>query len=465
MASVRLDSGSFMGQARQETMRHHMTYPAPFVVRRVVKVSICVAVLLLPRAAAAQQSGTGSELNRVPIDRWLVSSAFPTDGVTGEAPLTGPGEEGVLPDRGREQAGSAWTLVRRDGQSDLRLDSLLPDRESPVFVYAHSYVRLPVDRTMLLSWGGLGDTRVRVWVNGRLLRHRDGDPIEAIDEITVPVRFGGGWNTLLFQSAEQGANFGLEAALAATDGSTQIRIQASRPPGDIRTGPAPWVLAEPTLRPTGGIAWAGDELSGELMLEVTAWSRTPIDAVEVRLRANGADARGVARWLTPGTPAPVSLWLSFEDLERAGRSSDGVEVELKWLGEELKQRLPGPTGIPDSSPDSQGIRLAGWKVETVPTGSKPDRIGPAGPLPDDSRWVLSGEWKVPKALAGRNLYVRAEGAPGDFRLNDRAFDESDLVPLCTNCRTGEKIELLARSSGPWSTLPVVVEDPVARIVP
>jgi len=322
-----------------------------------------------------------------------------------------------------------------------------------------------VDQTMLLSWGGLGDTSVRVWVNGRLLRNRNGDPIEAIDEITVPVRLGGGWNTLLFRSTEEESVFGFAAALASLDGEVQIRVQASRPPGDIRTGPAPWVLAEPTLRPTGGVAWAGDELSGELMLEVTAWSRTPIDMVEVRLRADGADARGSARWLTPGTPAPVSLWLPLNELERAGRSSDGVEVELKWLDEEVEQRLPGPTGNAVSSSDTQGIRLAGWKVESVPAGSKPDRIGPAGPLPDDAGWVLSGEWKVPQELVGRSLYLRADGAPGNYRLDDRAFGESDVVPLCADCRKGEKIEILARSRGEWDAVPVVVEDPLAGVIP
>ena len=446
-------------------MRHHMTYRARVVTRRLVKAGICAVVILLPRAADAQQSGSEAANQAVPIDRWLVSSTFPTDGGTGDTPLTGPGEEGVLPDRGREQAGSGWQLVRRDGRGDVRLDSLFPDRDSPVFVYAHSYVRLPADQTMLLSWSGLGDTGVRAWVNGRLLRDQGGEPIVAHGDVTVPVRLGGGWNTLLFQSAEAGGEFGFSAALAASDGDTSIRVQASRPPGDIRTGPAPWVLAHPTLRPTGGVAWSKDELSGELMLEITAWSRTPIDTVEVRLRADGADARGGARWLTPGTPAAVSLWLPFEELERARRSTDGVEVELKWFDEEVKQRIPGPTETEAAEFDIRGIRLAGWEVEAVPADPGPDRIGPAGPLPDDAGWVLSGEWKVPQELAGRSLFLRADGAPGDYRLDDRAFSESDVVPLCTDCRKGEKIEILARSRGAWESLPVVVEDSLARVVP
>jgi len=422
-------------------------------------------VILLPRAAGAQQSGSEAAKHAVPIDRWLVSSAFPTDGGTGDSPLTGPGEEGVLPDRGREQAGSGWQLVRRDGRGDVRLDSLFPERDSPVFVYAHSYVRLPADQTMLLSWSGLGDTGVRAWVNGRLLSDHGGEPIVAQGDVTVPVRLGGGWNTLLFQSAEAGGEFGFAAALAPSDGDTPIRVQASRPPGDIRTGPAPWVLVHPTLRPTGGVAWSKDELSGELMLEVTAWSRTPIDTVEVRLRADGADARGGARWLTPGTPAAISLWLPFEQLERVQRSTDEVEVELKWFDEEVKQRIPGPPETEAASFDIRGIRLAGWEVESVPADPGPERIGPAGPLPDDAGWVLSGEWKVPQELAGRSLFLRADGAPGDYRLDDRAFGESDVVPLCTDCRKGEKIEILARSRGAWESLPVVVEDPLARVVP
>ena len=448
-------------------MRHHMTYRAPAVIRRIAiaTAGICAAVILLPGAADAQQSGSRAAINGVPLDRWLVSSAFPTDGGTGDSPLTGPGEEGVLPDRGREQAGAGWMLVRQDGRSDLRLDSLLPERESPVFVYAHSYVRLPVDQTMVLSWSGLGDTGVRAWVNGRLIRDRHGEPIEAFDDVTITVRLGGGWNTLLFRSEEAGGAFGFSAALSAPDGGTPFRVQASRPPGDIRTGPAPWILAEPTLRPTGGVAWSEDELSGELMLDVTAWSRTPIDTVEVRLRADGADARGGARWLTPGTPAPVSLWLPFESLERARRSTDGVEVELKWFDEEVKQRLGGPTESITATPDPQGIRFAGWEVQSVPAGSKPDRIGPAGPLPDDTGWMMSGEWKVPQSLAGRNLYLRTEGAPGDYRLDERAFGESEVIPLCTDCRKGQKIEILARSRGPWDTLPVVVEDPLSGAVP
>ncbi|MGW8283146.1 MAG: hypothetical protein ACWGON_07590, partial [Gemmatimonadota bacterium] len=160
--------------------------------RTVATIGICAIASLLPLEAHAQLVGSGAGGDRVPIDHWLVSTSFPVDGAAGESPLTGPGPEGVLPDRGREQAGTLWTLIRRDGRSDLRLDSLFPERASAVYVFAHSYVRLPADRTVLLTWGGLGDTGVRAWVNGRLIRDRYGDPIEAIGEVSIPVRLGGG---------------------------------------------------------------------------------------------------------------------------------------------------------------------------------------------------------------------------------------------------------------------------------
>jgi len=433
--------------------------------RTIATTGICAIASLLPLEAHAQLVGSGAGVDRVPIDHWLVSTSFPVDGAAGESPLTGPGVEGVLPDRGREQAGTLWTLIRRDGRSDLRLDSLFPERSSSVYVFAHSYVRLPADRTVLLTWSGLGDTRVRAWVNGRLIRDRYGEPIEAIGDIAIPVRLGGGWNTLLFQAEAIGEEFGLDAAITGPGEAMPIRIQASRPPGDIRTGPAPWVLAEPAPRLTGNIAWSEDKLWGELVLELTAWSRTPIDTVQVRLRFDGEEARGGARWLTPGSPAPVRLWLPLEKIGQDRNANDSISVELKWSDEEVKQQLPGPARSSDGVPGTPGILLAGWKVKSVPTGSKPDRVGLAGLLPDGAGWVMSGEWKVPPSLEGRSLYLLTDGAPGAYAYGKREFGESDRIPLCTGCRKGEKIEILTRSAAAWDTLPVVSEDPLTAIDP
>lgn len=413
-----------------------------------------------PTEAIAQESKLSGSGDSVPIDRWLVSSPFPVSDTAGDSGLTGPGEEGVFPDRGREQAGASWTLVRRDGESSLRLDSVLAERESPAVAYAHSYVRLPEDRTMILTWGGLGDTNVGVWINGRPLRDGAGDPIEAVGERSVPVRLGGGWNTLLFRATEDAGSdgpFGLTARLSTAGGGTPLRIQASRPPGEIRTGPEPWVIAADELRSSGRTAWQEEELFGEVSLEVTAWSRSPIDNVRVRLRGDGIDARGSARWLTPGTPASVGLWVPLDRLSRL--SGRGGEIELEWADEEVKQRAGGSTFEAPQPSGLEVIYLSGWEVRSVPEGDKPDRLGPAGPLPDAAGWTLSGEWKVPQALEGRDLYLNLSTAPGDFRIGDRAFDGANPALLCSGCRRGQKIEILARSRGAWSSLPTVTGAP------
>ena len=118
--------------------------------RRAFVAAAAIAIgSLFASDSLAQQSTLDGPGDSAPIDRWLV------------------GEEGVLPDRGRELAGASWMLVRRDGRDSLRLDSLWADRESPAVVYAHSYVRLPADRTMILTWGGLGGAQAGVWINGR----------------------------------------------------------------------------------------------------------------------------------------------------------------------------------------------------------------------------------------------------------------------------------------------------------
>ena len=195
-----------------------------------------LAVILLLGPSAAYAAGLLQTPQEVqPIDRWLVSSPFPTDGGGGDSPLTGPGEEGVLPDRGQELAGSTWTLVRIDGRSELRLDTLFPDRSPPEFVYSHAYLRLQRDRTIALVIEGLGDGRLRTWVNGRVLKTADGAPLEVTEADTVRVRLGAGWNTLLVRAEGGGEGFGLAAGLAARDGGPPVRVQASRPPGDVRT--------------------------------------------------------------------------------------------------------------------------------------------------------------------------------------------------------------------------------------
>lgn len=414
----------------------------------------------------AQEAEIRGPDNPLVIDRWLISSPFPAQDTAGSL-LDGPGEEAVLPDRGRELAGASWTLVRRDGSAVLPLDSLMPERQPPAIAYAHSYVRLPQDRTMVLTWQATGGAVTGVWVNGRLLRGVDGEPLTADTEPSLPIRMGGGWNTLLFRVAEDagdGTAWGLSAKLTTERGGTAIRVQASRPPGDIRTGPEPWVIASPRLSPTGRLAWSDGDLLGELEVAVTAWSRSPVDEVAVRLRADGLDARGAARWLTPGTPVPIGLWIPRDRLERARAEGKEFDLQLKWADEQVDQRIPAPGPDGEAEP-GMGILLSDWQVRSTPESSGVDRLRAGGPLPDARGWTMSGKWKVPTALEGRDLYLDASTSPGDFRIGDRAFGSDDLVPLCSGCRKGAEIEILARSSAAWNALPRVVEDSAGSATP
>ena len=427
--------------------------------RRGSAVALALFVLAVPGPPAlwAQQAEIRGPESPLAIDRWLISSPFPAQD-TGTSLLDAPGEEAVLPDRGRELAGAGWTLVRLEGSAVLPLDSLVPDRPSPAVVFAHTYVRLPQDRTMALAWRASGGAVTGVWVNGRQLRDAGGEPLALATGPSVPVRMGAGWNTLLFRVAEDAGEeeWGLSAQLATERGEATVRVQASRPPGDIRTGPEPWVIASPRLSPSGRLAWSDGDLLGELEVAVTAWSRSPVDEVELRLRADGVDARGAARWLTPGTPVSVGLWIPQDRLERLRAQGRDFELQLKWADEEVEQRIPGPGADGDAQP-GMGVLLSNWQVRSAPGSAGVDRLRAGGPLPDAAGWTLSGKWKVPKALEGRDLYLDASASPGDFRVGDRAFASDDPAPLCSGCRKGEDIEILARSSAAWDALPRVVE--------
>ena len=69
----------------------------------------------------------------------------------------------MLPDRGRTEGGADWTLVRQDSVAPLDLGDRLADMDGPVVVYAHAYLKSPEDRTISLTWGGLGCTLPRAW--------------------------------------------------------------------------------------------------------------------------------------------------------------------------------------------------------------------------------------------------------------------------------------------------------------
>lgn len=404
-------------------------------------------------AVAASAPAIRPELTDRPVDRWLVATVAAPDTLSPAERLdtdllAAPGEAGVLPDRGRTVAGVSWRLVRRDGAAAIALDSVLPATEPGALVYAHAYLRLPTDRTLRLDWGGIDCTSARAWLNGREL-----------ERSPVAARLGAGWNTLLVKLVAGDCPLGLRATLAAPQDETggkppswpldEIRVQASRPPGDVRTGPDDWVVPRDTARLASIPQWRGDRLFAGLTIRLTSWGRAAVTDVRVELR-DGPDGRAVAPWLVPGDAAEVEVPVRFDDVDQllaAGR----VGVRLRWDDHDLDRSVRVAGQRPGVG---EGVRLAGWEVKR--TAGLAETPREAGRLPTGSGWILQGEWKVPRPLDGRRLVVETDAAPATYTLNGRPARSADGgVTLCDPCRKGTKLELTATSTGPWTAFPLV----------
>lgn len=397
-----------------------------------------------PRAAEAQDRQTA-----VPIDRWLVAAPDIPDGLEPETRLAtdllaAPGEIGVTPQRGERAGGAAWHLLRRDGQASVELDSKFPDARSlGLVVYAHSYLRLARDRTLRLDWGGSDCTSARAWLNGREL------PTAVLD-----VRLGAGWNTLLLKLLASDCPLGFHATLTAPDGDTadDVLVRASRPYGDVRTGPEDWVVIADTARFDAHRRWRGDRLYAGLVVALTAWGRAPVSGVELELPGM-PDGRTSAPWLVPGVSGEVVVPVRLDRLDRllgAGRA----DVRLRWPGQQVNRTITVSGPAPAAS---RRVALDGWQVRR--TGGDPSGAS-AGRIPNAPGWLLEGAWRVPEAIAGRTLVLESDAAPADYVVNGSpARTVGGAVQLCSPCARGVRLRLSATSTDAWTTLPTVrVED-------
>jgi hypothetical protein len=435
-----------------------------------------LALLGCGAGLAVGQEAAGS--GRIAVDRWLVSSPFPV--ASDEDPLTtdrlsAPGEVGVLPDRGRTVAGADWTLVRHDSSLVLDLEDRGAEAEGPVVVYAHAYLRSAQDRTVSLHWGGVDCTGVRAWLNGRSL---DGLSDPAEDEATeragpfqAPVRIGHGYNTLLLKAVSGDCAFGIVASIepAEVGGSLKgVRVQASRPYGDTRTGPAPWVLADPDAGPEPILGWTDGQLYGAAGVRLAAFAVTAVEGAELKAKVRGEQVERSVGWLTPAEPETLFMPFPFETLREAGLRGEGMEIELDWGEGKTKQILRlDPTVLLQALHGP--IRLLGWTVtaggEGTPaetaqeeadlrdSGGNSHPLAHLVPLPGPGV-TLAGEWEVPGWLSGFTLELDAAGAPGEYRLDSNPV-EGDRVRLCTDCRKGSKVRLTVRSTGDWERFPAV----------
>ncbi|MBT8479538.1 MAG: hypothetical protein KJO06_11510 [Gemmatimonadetes bacterium] len=410
----------------------------------------------------------------VAIDRWLVSSPFPVD--SDEDPLGidylgAPGEVAVLPDRGRTVAGADWKLVRRDSAAVLDLEAFREGADGPVVVYAHAYLKSLQDRTVELTWGGLECTSVEAWLNGRALaavgRASPGSAA-GVDPANrqARVRVGRGYNTLLMKAVSGDCSFGVTASVGPASATSLdgFRVQASRPYGNTRTGPAPWLIADPEAGPEPILGWKEDRLFGAGGVRVTAFAVTAIEGARFKAKTGGDEVRRRIEWLTPAEPKTVLMPLSFESLRRAVDRGEGMAVELDWDGGKWK-------GVLSLDPEAlltafrSSIRLLGWTVVKGSAGpavaggaaiydseEEPHPLANLIQLPASAGTTLLGEWEVPGWLSGFTLALDIEGAPGEYRL-DSVPVQGERVVLCADCRKGDRIQVVVITEGAWERFP------------
>lgn len=402
-------------------------------------------VALFAATIALAHPGSLGAQETWPIDRWLVAEVPGAPGDSQADQLEAPGETGVLPDRGREAGGVAWQLVREDDAAAFSLDSLFDEPTAGDVAYAHAYVRLASDRTLRLRWSGLGCTRAAAWLNGRpLAAAPTGGEISA--------RFGAGWNTLLLKLEAGDCPFGFRAALGpgrdAGEGAAP-RIQASRPYGDVRTGPADWVVPADTAHIADDRRWRDDRLYAGLTVELTAWARAAVADVELELR-DGPEGRASAAWLVPAEPVSVVIPVRLDRLDRL-LSAGVATLRLGWDDRESDHRLVVEGGRPTpSSP----VVLDGWSVSRSTGGA--DDLRANARLPNGSGWKLEGEWKVPEALAGRTLRLDVRGAPADYAVNGRSASvATEALTLCSPCTRGVELRITVVSTDAWTSLPTI----------
>jgi hypothetical protein len=429
------------------------------------------ALMLLAAGAGARGSAQEAVRGTVAMDRWLVSSPFPVDtsGASSDVDyLSAPGEVAVQPDRGRTVAGADWTLVRMDSTAVLDLEELRAAADGPVVGYAHAYVRSVEDRTISLTWRGLECTTVHAWLNGRSLDHAPreqagDDAVANSDGVTALVRVGRGYNTLLFRAVSGDCRFGLEASISGrVDG---IRVQASRPYGDTRTGPAPWVVTDPDAGPEPILGWKEGELFGVAGVRLTAFAVTAIERARLKAKTRGEEVKREVEWLEPAEPETILMPFAFKTLREALTRGSGMEVELEWKDGKSEKTLTLDPAVLLAAFHSP-IRLLGW------TATGEEAQGPASaasiydeedephplsnlmPLPSTSGQTLVGEWKVPGWLSGFTLRLDTGGAPGEYRVDSVPVDGPEIV-LCSECGKGDRIQIVVTTAGEWDRFPSV----------
>jgi len=118
---------------------------------------------------------------------------------------------------------SPWKIVEADGDGRVRLNAHFEPNDW-VAAYARAFLYSPNERDAMLLLGA-DDAHV-LWVNGQRVSQRQGRHISLADDIAIPVRLRGGWNSVLLK-------------LADLDGGWAFMLRAADPSGELRWSTRP----------------------------------------------------------------------------------------------------------------------------------------------------------------------------------------------------------------------------------
>lgn len=464
--------------------------PGPAVVALLV-----AAVAALPAAMLAPAATRGSAgLAWVPVDRWLVVEVEPgaaANPLAAADELVDPARP-VFPDRGLVVGPGRWNLVRRDGESEFSAADTAGaggDATGARAVLAHAYLESDRDGTLVLVLDAPDCLDAGLWLNGQELPREGG-----------LVRLGTGWNTLLVAmsgnsdcpprwSASLGGETGDPGSLTDRDQAldpAEVRVQASRPPGQYRQFPNGWITFD-SVR-VESLTWSADsrDLEAQLSYSVTSWGgfapRSAAGrggrggAVSVDGRPGGRGAGGGRQSGAPGGSA-IAGQDGFEadpqrmamiavvrgDFDQRRPAPTGGSVRIDVAGEEVRSWLAGlRPGAPRTFTVSVPLRNARLAA------ARQDRLRLRAEWPDARARELRGTLPsagIDRALRGRiaiDGLTRAAGGSGRLEGTLRIPDDLDgfkvravggewtvdgMVAgdgvLCSPCRRGRTLGVTA----------------------
>ena len=426
------------------------------------------------------------------VRTWLVRGPIPAaEGTAGLLRDYAGGEARLLPDSGDVVAGGAFVPATADSLGRINLVTLLRTGTDHAVAYAHTYLWVPTERTLLLVMDS--DDDLAAFVNGqRVFVHEVARGV-GTGRDTATVRFAAGWNSVLLKPRNRTGGFDVLGRIAPIPGVGSldgVRAQARRP-AEVRPGvhnfPAAVVTISP-LRLEGPLSWTGDQLDLGAGADVTAWGRDTLRGVSVRFVQGGSTWTGDSvAVLPPGEPTPVRLRPTFDELRAAALGTTPLRAVVAWAGMPVARSAAAPA--PPAVPVAQAPAARPGRRPPAAAPAPAPAPAPTAPAPgvesevavDPGRLVqlagsrlALGSWVadsqagqrhfqtrviVPAVLAGQTLDLLAPefGPRATYLVGGAARAwRAGAVELCAPCRTGDTLRLAItlEPGRPWWTLPV-----------